>query len=100
MCASWSRAILSSTVPKIQNRSVAKLLPGEDETIVALSTARGRAGIAVVRLSGPSAFAFAKTMVHPWPLEPRTAALCRITDPADGSLIDQGIVTAFPAPRS
>ena len=73
---------------------------GEDETIVALSTAPGRAGIAVVRLSGQSAFAFAEAVVRPWPLKPRTAALCRIIDPGDGSVIDQGIVTTFPTPRS
>ena len=77
-----------------------RFLPGETETIVAVSTAPGRAGIAVVRLSGPEAFTFSKTLVRPWPLEPRTAVLCRVTDPRDHSLIDRAIVTVFPGPRS
>jgi tRNA modification GTPase len=79
---------------------VAKLLPSEDETIVAVSTAPGKAGIAVVRLSGSLAFALAEKIIHPWPTRPRTATLCRIADPIDDSLIDTGLVTTFPAPRS
>ena len=79
---------------------MAKVLSAQNETIVALSTAAGRAGIAVVRVSGPSAFALAESVVDRWPIEPRTAVLCRLINPGDGSVIDQGIVIAFPAPRS
>ena len=75
-------------------------LPGEDETIVALSTAPGRSAIAVVRLSGAAAFAVAERIVHPWPLEPRRAVLCRVSDAADKTLIDHAVVSSFPAPRS
>jgi tRNA modification GTPase len=75
-------------------------LPGEDDTIVALSTAPGRSAIAVVRLSGPAAFSVAEKVVEPWPLEPRRAVLCRVSDATDQSLIDQAVVTSFPGPRS
>ena len=76
------------------------LLPGEDDTIVALSTVPGRSAIAVIRLSGSAAFSIASRIVKPWPLEPRVASLCRIYDPLDQSLIDQPIVATFAGPRS
>ena len=77
-----------------------RLLPGEDDTIVALSTAPGRSAIAVVRLCGPAAFAIAERLVAPWPIQARRAVLCRVHDPNDRSLIDQCVVSAFPSPRS
>lgn len=77
-----------------------RLLPDEGDTIVALSTAPGRSGIAVVRLSGHSAFSIAETLVRPWPLEARRATLCRVHDPNDRSLIDHCVVSTFPGPRS
>lgn len=75
-------------------------LPSEEDTIVALATAPGRGAIGVVRLSGPSAFSFAAKIVTPWPLPPRHAVLCRLSDPIDRSLIDRSIVSVFPSPRS
>jgi len=79
---------------------VRRPFPSEDDTIVALSTAPGRSALAIVRLSGPNAFAIAEKVVSPWPLEPRQAVLCRVRDPNDSSLIDQCIVAVFPSPRS
>ena len=76
------------------------LVPGEDDTIVALSTAPGRSAIAVVRLSGPAAFAVGERLITPWPIPARRAVLCRLNDPNDHSLIDQCIVLAFPRPYS
>ena len=77
-----------------------KPFPDEEDTIVALATAPGRSAIAVIRLSGPVAFSVAAKVVTPWPLRSRYAALCRLSDPIDGSFIDQSIVSTFPAPRS
>jgi tRNA modification GTPase len=77
-----------------------RLLLGEEDTIVALSTAPGRSAIAIVRLCGPAAFTIAARLVTPWPLQPRRAILCRVRDPNDHSLIDQCIVSVFPSPRS
>jgi len=47
----------------------------EQDTIVALATAIGRGAIALVRLSGPEAFAIARKHVQSWPTEPRIAHL-------------------------
>ena len=75
-------------------------LPGEVDTIVALSTVPGRSAIAVVRLSGSGAFEIAAKVISPWPLQPRIASLCRFYDPSDQSLIDEPIVSVFCGPRS
>lgn len=67
-------------------------------TIYALSTGRGRAGIAVVRVSGPGAGVALETLADRRP-KPREATAARI-GAADGSLIDRGLVLWFPAPAS
>ena len=76
------------------------LLIGEGDTIAALSSAAGRSAVAIIRLSGPDAFEIAGKLVNPWPLRPRRAVLCGVTDPRDRSAIDQAIVVAFPGPNS
>lgn len=68
------------------------------DTIVALATARGRAGVAVVRVSGPLADKVCRAVSRALPA-PRTAALCGLHGP-DGGLIDRGLVLRFPAPGS
>lgn len=72
------------------------------ETIFALSSAPGRAGVAVVRVSGPKAQTLAHDMVGPAgrPLEPRRARFARIKHPLTGALLDEGIAVWFPAPQS
>ncbi len=64
------------------------------DTIFALATASGRAGIAVIRISGPAAFSAGKTMAGSLPAE-RQARL-RAIKARDGSLIDEGLVLCFP----
>jgi tRNA modification GTPase len=71
----------------------------EDETIVALATAEGRGAIAVIRISGPSAFEIVRRLVSPWPESPRHATLCKIRD-SDGDVLDEALVTTFVAPAS
>ncbi|MEO8421870.1 MAG: tRNA uridine-5-carboxymethylaminomethyl(34) synthesis GTPase MnmE [Hyphomicrobium sp.] len=68
-------------------------------TIFALSTAPGRAGIAVVRASGPGAGELIDALAPPRPKK-RTAALRRIRDPDSGETIDEGLVLWFAAPRT
>jgi tRNA modification GTPase len=75
-------------------------LPGAEDSIVALATPPGRSALAVIRLSGPSAFTIAACVIQPWPVAPRTASLCHARDPEDGSVIDQLIVSRFIGPRS
>jgi tRNA modification GTPase len=69
------------------------------DTIVAIATPAGRGALGVVRLSGPAAHAIAATMRDTdSPLPPRHATLSRIQS-AD-EVVDQAIVTFFPAPHS
>ena len=69
------------------------------DTIVALSSGRPPAAIAVVRTSGPAAFAAAERIGGSLP-PARKGVLRSLTDPGDGSLIDQAIVLRFDAPAS
>lgn len=69
------------------------------DTIVALSSGRPPAAIAVVRTSGPAAFTAAKQLVSTLPA-PRQAALRRLVDPRDGSLIDEALILCFEGPNS
>lgn len=62
------------------------------DTIYALATARGKAGVAVLRISGPHAFAAAGRLAGPLPAA-RRAALRRLTD--GGQELDQALVLAF-----
>ena len=70
-----------------------------NDTIFALSSAPGRAGVAVVRVSGPSAFACLRGLTRGELPKPRTAAL-RSLRAADGQAIDQAIVLSFEGPAS
>lgn len=71
----------------------------EFDTIVALSSGRPPAAIAVVRTSGPAAFDAAQAIAGRLP-EARTAALRRLADPDSGALIDEALVLRFDAPNS
>jgi tRNA modification GTPase len=71
----------------------------EHETIFALSSAPGRAGIAVVRVSGPLAEQALLELTGAVP-PPRAAALRTIRHPARGEVLDRGLVLFFPAPHS
>jgi tRNA modification GTPase len=73
------------------------LTPAVD-TIAAVATPPGVGGIAVLRLSGPAAFEIARAVAGPLP-PPRQAGLRRFLG-ADGTVIDEGLTLAFPAPRS
>ncbi len=75
-------------------------LPGAGDTIVASATPAGRSALAVIRLSGPAAFAVAARVLAPWPLEPRAARLVTLRDPGSGKVIDRPVATAYAAPRS
>lgn len=72
--------------------------PHDEDTIVAIATPPGRGAIAVVRLSGATAFEIARRHIAPWPAKPRAATLCEITDQT--GQLDQGLVTLFPGPDS
>ncbi|KAI8062549.1 tRNA modification GTPase TrmE [Gongronella butleri] len=71
------------------------------DTIYALSTSPGKAGVAVLRVSGPDA---KKTLTQMTSLtssvDARRAYFRRIHHPSSGHLLDKGIVLFFPGPNS
>ncbi len=68
-------------------------------TIAALASGRGRAGIAVVRVSGPAAGSLLAEVAGAVPA-PRAATRAALRDPRDGRALDDGLVLWFPAPAS
>lgn len=71
----------------------------EAATIFALSSAPGRAGVAVVRVSGLAAGPVIDALSPPRPND-RVAALRRIRDPQTGETLDEALVLWFAAPRT
>lgn len=69
------------------------------DTIFALASGRGRAAIAVIRLSGPKAGPTLRALTGGLP-PPRRAILAELRDPADGALLDRALVLWLPGPRS
>ena len=69
------------------------------DTIVAISTPPGRAGLGIVRLSGAQARGIAAQFLSPAEWRPWQAHLAQLLD-AQGHGIDQVVVTFFAAPRS
>jgi tRNA modification GTPase len=72
---------------------------GSTDTIIALASGAGRAGIAVVRVSGPGALG---VLAHfsKGPAPPARHATVRRLSTKDGELLDEAIVLFFPAPHS
>ena len=67
-------------------------------TVVALSTPRGRGALAVIRLSGPRAIALAQQLARVDSFAPRHATLASLY--VADEMLDQVLVTCFPAPHS
>lgn len=68
------------------------------QTIFALATARGKAGVAVIRISGPDSFEVGRRLVKTLP-DPGRFALRDILS-ASGEILDRGLVLAFATPSS
>lgn len=75
----------------------------ERETIAAIATAWGEAGISVIRLSGPQAVELAaKTLKTSRPFQetpPRTMSYGHLVDP-EGNILDEVLAVWFERPRS
>ncbi|HET7334033.1 MAG TPA: tRNA uridine-5-carboxymethylaminomethyl(34) synthesis GTPase MnmE, partial [Rhizomicrobium sp.] len=69
------------------------------ETIYALSSAPGRAGVAVIRVSGPAAGAALAALAGSAPVPARKAVL-RVLRGGDGAAIDRALVLWLPGPGS
>jgi len=73
--------------------------PADQPTIYALASGAGRAGVAVVRVSGARAGAALQALTaKPLP-QPRVAALARLKSPG-GATLDDALTLWFPAPAS
>jgi tRNA modification GTPase len=71
-----------------------------DQTIFALASGAGKAGIAVFRLSGPSATDALRTLSTKQTPEPRRATRVQLIDPKTKDVLDDGLVLFFPGPAS
>lgn len=73
-----------------------------DDTICAISTAPGRGGIAIIRVSGPDAAGIVSRCWHGCDIAQmasHTVHLGHIID-SDGSILDEVLLTLFKAPRT
>ncbi|MFM7084902.1 MAG: tRNA uridine-5-carboxymethylaminomethyl(34) synthesis GTPase MnmE [Hyphomicrobium sp.] len=68
-------------------------------TIYALSSAPGRAAVAIVRISGPRAGTILNVMSPSRP-KPRFAVVRDLLDPESGAILDKALVLWMPGPRS
>ncbi len=68
-------------------------------TIFALSSGKGRAGVAVIRVSGPCAAEAIKALTGRL-AEPRYATLRCLQDPVTGETLDHALVLWLPGPKS
>jgi len=75
-----------------------------DDTIVAIATAVGESGIAVIRISGPDAIEAAARYVRAKSglkdAATHTVQYAKIVDPSSGETVDEALVTVMRAPRS
>ncbi|KAI0951921.1 hypothetical protein AcV7_007878 [Taiwanofungus camphoratus] len=93
------------------SRSELVLSDAQRRTIYALSTPPGKAGVGVIRISGPDALEAWRGMVRTRSVETKGKARecepepwklhrCRIVHPHSGELLDDGLAVFFKAPRS
>ena len=69
------------------------------DTIYALATPQGRAGVAVVRISGPDAFMSLNALCNDIRIKPRKTILCDLYT-QEGLHIDRALVLPFKGPNS
>jgi tRNA modification GTPase len=72
----------------------------EPDTIVALASGAGRAGVAVIRVSGPGAGDLLRALSARALPKPRHAARTAFCAPESGLSLDDGLALWFPAPAS
>ncbi|KIW99754.1 tRNA modification GTPase TrmE [Rhinocladiella mackenziei CBS 650.93] len=97
----------SAIVPDLEKWRTTSISSTVSDTIYALSTAPGRAAIAVIRISGPACLQVHRKLCPTRPLpKPRTATLRRLYNPQDSDspharILDRGaLILYFPAPNT
>lgn len=94
---------LSARLPaRLHALNAKRALSTHQDTIYALSSGAGQAGVSVVRVSGPQAKFCLKSLIGEKQTvpAPRYASVRRLYSPTDGELLDLALVLWFPAPRS
>jgi tRNA modification GTPase len=74
--------------------------PLAPDTIAAIATPPGRGAVALLRVSGPGAFAIVRRVASIDDATPRVQRLAALRHPESGELLDQALVTIFPSPAS
>ena len=72
----------------------------DKKTIFALATAPGKAGVAIIRVSGPEALSAVLKLTEGGLPKPRLATLRNLYHPKTNQLIDLALILTFPAPHS
>lgn len=74
----------------------------DSETIAAIATAPGRGGVAIVRISGPAAFRVAEAVCGRHVEAAQAGRFFHVSfrDPVHGTVLDDGLLLVFAAPRS
>ena len=70
------------------------------DTVFALASGQGRAGVAVIRVSGPQALACFEKLTGIKNPQPRHALVSTLKDPASGTKIDHALAIFFANPSS
>ena len=106
-CAKKKKTAAQHTKGYVSSRSFSSTRQFEENddfsgvpTIFAPITAIGKAGVAVIRISGSKALQAVKFLGVNKNLKPRISNLCSITDPESKEIIDNALITFFKAPNS
>lgn len=86
--------------PQARPGAAAPGVSAAPDTIYALSTAAGRAGVAVFRLSGPDCHDLLRDLTDGTLHPPRVVGLTTLRHPSSGEVLDRGLVVRFAAPAS
>ena len=68
--------------------------------IFALSTGRGPSGIAILRLSGKDSLQISKLITKKNDIKTKEVNICKFYNPANGKMIDEGLLLWSPGPNS
>jgi len=79
-------------------------MPSDEDTIAAIATPIGQAGIGIVRVSGPRAYRIAEKIFEPkntiQGLHSHRLYLGRLNEPSSGEMIDEVLLSYMKAPHS
>ncbi|KAJ4000575.1 hypothetical protein F5050DRAFT_1562760 [Lentinula boryana] len=87
----------------LRSQSSLVLSDAQRKTIYALSTPMGKAGVAVIRISGPDALKVWNSVVQTTskrPPEPWKLQRCKIVHPGRQEVLDDGLAVFFKSPKS